>query len=471
LCACASRATHAARQPTIDLRPCTLQTLEPSAQCGELEVFEDRARGAGRTIRLRVAVIPPQGPASLPDPVFILVGGPGQSAIDNAASYARLLAPLRESRALVFVDQRGTGASNPLACDLYSTQPSGALGDFMPLDAVRACRDRLETRADLRFYTTELAVDDLDDVREALKYSRINLEAASYGTRVALLYLRRHGAHVRSAVLRSVSPPWARQPLHFAEDSQASLDSLVAACQAEAACHWAFPRVQTELDSVLTRLERAPATVELSGADSGGAARRIQLGRGGFAEKVRFMLYDPGLSMMLPLLISQAYEGNFLPFAELADEIAQSVSRMVSNGMYLSVTCAEDVARISPADAATIRQGTFLRNYRVQQQRAACELWPKGRLDDAYEAPIVSRVPVLLISSAIDPVTPPRGAAEAARTLSGSTHLVVPNGAHSPSTPCVMGIAAGFIMAASASGLDSTCLSGNRRPPFALKLP
>ena len=469
--ACAPGASGNPRQPAITLSACTLPNLDRPAQCGELEVFENRAAAAGRTIRLRVAVIPAGGPDTLPDPVFVLVGGPGQSAVDNAAVYARLLAPLRINRALVFVDQRGTGASNPLGCDLYSGQPAGALGDFMPLDAVRSCRDSLATRADLRFYSTETAVDDLDDVRRALGYDQINLEAASYGTRVGLLYLKRHGAHVRSAVLRSVSPPWTRQPLHFALDSQAAFDSLVAACDAESACRKAFPRVRAELDSVLARLEREPATVEMPAADSGAPKRRVQLGRGPFAEKVRFMLYDPGLSQFLPVLIHHAYAGDFAPFVELAADIGRQISRVVSNGMYLSVTCVEDVNLISPAEAATNGAGTFLRNYRVEQQRAACELWPKGQVDSNYTARVKSDAPVLLVSSTTDPVTPPHGAAEAAEGLSRSTQLLVPSGPHSPATRCLMGIVTEFIKAASASALDTACLSESRRPPFALALP
>ena len=198
------------------LDACTLPELNEHALCGELDVFEDRGAGVGRRIRLRLAVPAASGPAAQPDPIFVLVGGPGQSAVDNAASYARLLAPLHAERDLVFVDQRGTGGSNPLQCDLYASQPSGPLGDFFPPDAVRMCRADLEQRAELRLYTSVQAAEDLDDVRAALGYERINLEAASYGTRVALLYLRAHSDRVRAAVLRSASPPASARRRSFA---------------------------------------------------------------------------------------------------------------------------------------------------------------------------------------------------------------------------------------------------------------
>lgn len=463
---------NAASKPsTLVLTRCTLPNLDEQVLCGGLDVFENREAGTGRIIRLRVAVLPAHEGAPRTDPVFIIVGGPGQSAVDNAAGYAALLAPLRTDRTLVFVDQRGTGASNPLPCDLYSAQPSGLLGDFMPLHAVRACRNALERIANLRYYSSALAADDLDDVRRALGYEQINIEAASYGTRVALLYLRRYSAHVRSAVLRSVSPPWVKQPLHFAEDAQAAFDSLATACNAEPTCRSAFPRFREETYSALARLQAHNVMVEVPATNTSTPARRISLSRGAFAEKIRLMLYAPEVSSYLPLLVHLASSGDFRPFVELAEEMGQQIAKQASNGMYLSVTCAEDVAQITSAEAANTWPGTFLGDYRVRQQRAACALWPKGRLSADFFAPILSSAPVLLISSMLDPITPPRWADEVARGLPNSRQILVPNAGHSPSSHCVMAIERQFITTASSAGLDLQCLGTSRRPPFALEVP
>ena len=456
---------------TLVLSDCTIPNLDGDARCGSLDVFENRDARAGRIIRLRVAVLPARDGELRRDPIFIIVGGPGQSAVDNAAGYAALLAPLRSERTLIFVDQRGTGASNPLPCDLYSAQPSGSLGDFMPLDAVRACRQGLERVADLRYYSSELAADDLDDVRRALGFEHINIEAASYGTRVALIYLRRHSGHVRSVVLRSVSPPWVKQPLHFAEDAQAAFDSLAAACDAEPLCSSAFPRFREEIDSVLAQLAAHSVTVEVPATDSSTPARSVLLSRGAFAEKVRLMLYAPEVASFLPLLVHRAAAGDFGPFAELAEEMGQQIARLASVGMYLSVTCTEDVAQITPAEAGNTWPGTFLGDYRVRQQQDACAVWPKGRLSADFAAPIRADVPVLLISSTIDPITPSRWADEVARSLAYTRHILVPNAGHSPSNRCVMRIEHEFIRNASHEGLDLRCLGEIRRPPFALELP
>jgi pimeloyl-ACP methyl ester carboxylesterase len=335
---------------------------------------------------------------------------------------------------------------------------------------VRACRDRLQDGADLRLYSSALAAEDLDDVRAALGYERINLEAASYGTRVALLYLRQHSARVRAAVLRSVSPPWVKQPLHFAEDAQAAFDSLVDACRVDSACATEFPDFEEEFVSVLARLDDGGVDVERPAAD-GAAPTTIRVTRGAFAEKVRIMLYAPELSSFLPLLVHRAASGDFGPFVELAEEIGQQIARVGANGMYLSVTCAEDVARITPEEAANPWPGTFLADWRVRQQRAACALWPRADLPADFADPIRSDAPVLLVSSTIDPITPPRWADEVAIGLANARHVRVPNASHSPSGECVMGIVHEFLRTASHEGLDLDCIEEIRRPPFQVELP
>jgi pimeloyl-ACP methyl ester carboxylesterase len=464
------RSSREDERPVLVLGECTLQGVPEPAQCGSLSVFENRDRKAGRMIPLRVAVLPARDSTARVDPLFIIVGGPGQSAVENAAGYARLFDSLRRERSLVFVDQRGTGASNPLPCDLYGGQPAGTLADFMPLDAVRSCRAALELRADLRYYTSELAADDLEDVRRALGLDAINLEAASYGTRVALVYLRRHPSHLRTVVLRSVTPPRSKQLLQLAGDAQAAFDTLAAACAAEARCHSAFPLFREELQQVLARLGSQPVRIAMP-ADSGGPPSPAVLARGPFAEKVRLILYAPETARFLPLLIHLAAQGDFGPFVELAADMGQQIVRQLSLGMYLSVTCAEDIAPISSAEAAQVPPNTFLRNYRVEQQRAACDSWPIGTVSKEFADPVRGDVPVLLISSSLDPITPPSRAAEVARNLANSRQIVVPNAGHSPANRCVIGIEEAFIRSGTHADLDLRCLDGIRRPPFALELP
>jgi pimeloyl-ACP methyl ester carboxylesterase len=455
--------------PPLVMAACKLPDVKGDSQCGHLDVFEDRVRGSGRRISIHVARLPAEFGSHRSDPVFVLVGGPGQGAIESAADYARLLAPLRRHRDLVFVDQRGTGGSNPLPCDLYGDSVAGQLGDFMPPAIVTRCRDALAVHASLSLYSTPLAMDDLDDVRAALGYDQINIESASYGTRAALVYLRAHGSHVRSVVLRSVSPTFVKQPMHFAEDAQAALDSAFAACERDSDCHGSFPNFRQEFGAVLRRLDERPARV--FGDSAPGVPRPgAMLARGPFTEKIRLILYAPEVTKYLPYVIHRAAAGDFKPFVDVASGMTASIANQVSVGMYLTVTCAEDVAQITPADIGAIPHGTFLGDYRVQQQKAVCGIWPRAVLPAGYAAPVQSNVPALVISSAIDPVTPPRWGDAVRATLSHSRHVVLLAAGHAPANSCVQQLVVRFIESADARGVDASCALTLKRPPFAHSL-
>ena len=329
-------------------------------------------------------------------------------------------------------------------------------GDFFPLDVVPACRSQLERTADLRLYSSAQAAEDLDDVRAALGYEQVNLEAASYGTRVALLYLRRHSNRVRAAILRSVSPPWVKQPLHFAEDAQAAFDSLAADCRADPACATAFPDFEEEFQSVLTRLEGEGMMVELPSDDGAAPPRTIRLSGGAFAEKVRLMLYAPEFSSF------------FCPFSSTARPPATSaLSPDVRDGDRRANRAGGEQWHVSLGHVRRRRWGGSRRRRRrilgpgrfwatgaSDSSGLPASLWPQGELPDDFADPVRSDVPVLLISSTIDPITPPRWADEVAEGLGSSRHVRVPNAAHSPSSECVMAIERDFLVAASHEGLD-----------------
>jgi pimeloyl-ACP methyl ester carboxylesterase len=231
-------------QGTLHLQPCSPGSYAKGALCGTYEVWEDRKAETGRKIGLNVVVLPARGANRAGDPVFWLEGGPGAAATDSARDEAGgLFRAVRETRDLVFVDQRGTGGSNGLQCS-FNDDPSQLrdfLGALFPREKVRACRERLEQRANLRLYTTPVAMDDLDEVREALGYDKINLAGASYGTFAAQIYMRQHPEHVRSAFLVGVATPNIKQPLLFPRAAQLALDEVFKDCAADQDCHANFP--------------------------------------------------------------------------------------------------------------------------------------------------------------------------------------------------------------------------------------
>src|ERR1051326_2912804 len=195
-----SRPQAGSKQPTaalISLVPCEVPGPNPStkdkARCGTFEVFEDRDLKSGRKIALKIVVYAATGPDKATDPLFYIPGGPGSSATEDAPFVARQLAKIREHRDLVFVDQRGTGGSNPLNCSFFNPSDlQSYLGDYFPLPDVRKCREELEPKANLKLYTTPIAMDDLVDGRRALGFGKINITGGSYGTRAAQVFLKLH---------------------------------------------------------------------------------------------------------------------------------------------------------------------------------------------------------------------------------------------------------------------------------------
>ncbi len=197
----------------VALRPCQLPGIEETLRCAEVPVPEVRGGGPTRMLRLRVVVVPALHPSATNDPWVELVGGPGNAATDFARQFVEDLTYIRQTHDVLLVDQRGTGGSNPLYCEELSLHQLSSLPPRFPAEAVDRCHARLAASAALAHYTTADAADDLDAVREALGYTTLNLFGSSYGTRVALEYLRRHSAHVRSAILWGVVAPDFRRPL------------------------------------------------------------------------------------------------------------------------------------------------------------------------------------------------------------------------------------------------------------------
>jgi pimeloyl-ACP methyl ester carboxylesterase len=194
----------------LDLRPCRVDGVAEELRCAELSVPEDWAKPGGRRIALHIVVVPALRPDPSLAPLFDLDGGPGMNVTQAAPFYATDGKAYRERRAVVLVDQRGTGRSSPLRCP--QIEGASPLERMYPPEAVRRCREALTAQADLAQYTTAAAARDLDAVREALGAPRIDLSAISYGTRLALHYLRRYPDRVRSALLTPRASPRTRPP-------------------------------------------------------------------------------------------------------------------------------------------------------------------------------------------------------------------------------------------------------------------
>ncbi|HET7462080.1 MAG TPA: alpha/beta hydrolase [Longimicrobium sp.] len=463
-------AAQANPAPAAALEPCELPGVG-AARCGSLEVWENRQSRSGRKITLRFAVLPATGAATR-DPVVPLPGGPGQPTLALAGPLTEAVRALRDTRDILLVDLRGTGTSNPLSCPLYGPSTSEFTGPFYPPQKVRECARELGARADVALYTTDLAVDDLDDVRAALGYDRLNLYGTSYGTRAALVYMRRHPAHVRSAVLHSVAHTGYRMPSNAAPDAQRMVEAAIADCEREAPCGAAFPGLRDDLRTIVERLDAGPVDVTLMDPGSGDPVT-LAFSRGLFAEGLRYMMYTAGTAALIPTVLHQGGRGDLAPAAELALASRRGIVTAMSNGLFLSVTCAEDVPFVDRDQAARAARGTFVGESRLRDQMAACAEWPVRPVDPAFLEPVRSDAPVLVISGQDDPATPPEFGDQALRTLPNGRHLVIPGAGHGlggsvGARECVPRLIAEFLRSADARGLDASCVASIHRPPFRL---
>lgn len=459
-----------------ELKPCRLPDVVVEARCGTWRVFENRAAGRGRKIPLRVVVIPSLERPAEPDPIVYFEGGPGGSAIDSAAALVAELGVALGRRDLLLVEARGTGLSHPLECP----EPRGVaavearLDSFMSPDAARRCASVLSRKSDLSQYTTEATVDDVEEVRAALGYGKANLLGASYGTRAVLVYLRRHPESVRTVQLHSTLPTDARVPLHLARHTQAAFDRMAAACAADASCRAAFPDPRADLDSVLARL--APEPVRVPVRDGVGKERTMRLSRNGVVQTVRYLLYRPAGVSVLPLFLRRAASGDLSPLAQSAWDIASAMSAGSASGLYMAVTCSEDVAFVDRAEAERLAAGTFVGDLRVRQQLDACAVWPAAKIPAAFLEPVRSDIPALIVSGESDPTTPLEWAEQVARTLPRSRVLVVPGGSHVfyglEGKECIDRLGAEMVIRGSAESLDlDACRRSIKPVPFATSLP
>jgi pimeloyl-ACP methyl ester carboxylesterase len=457
--------------PRLSLHRCELPDVDGDVLCGTYEVFEDRSAKSGRTIKLKIVVLKSLGSKPAPDAIFPLHGGPGAPATELVElAHGGILEPVRQDHDLVFVDQRGTGGSNPLTCDVADDAKdlTSFFGDILPPDKVRACREKLQEHADLRLYTTPIAMDDLDEVRAALGYDKIDLVGLSYGTIASQVYMRQHPEHVRAVFLVGVATPNIKQPLLFPRSAQHAMDLLFTDCAADKTCHSAFPHVQEEFGVVLSRFNQGPLPVKLVDPVSKKHVR-VKLSRSSFVEGIRLAMYSTDTQQFVPKIIHQAYENDYVPFEVAAVHVSPGAS--VARGVYFTITCSEGVPFITAKDLADETKNTYVGPERVQRHITACKDWPKGNIPPSYLDPVKSDLPVLMISGEVDGSSPTWFGESALKFLPNGRQLKIRYLGHQFEGDCISDIFTRFIKDGSAKNLDASCTEKIRRPPFATKFP
>ncbi|MEY4377625.1 MAG: hypothetical protein RJB26_2175, partial [Pseudomonadota bacterium] len=367
---------------------------------------------------------------------------------------------LHRQHDLVMLDQRGTGGSNALTCDedddeedLMTEPPSAAETAAL----VKACLAALP--GDPRFYTTSVAIQDLDAVRQALGYGLINLYGISYGTRVAQHYARRYPANTRAVIIDGVVPPGLTLGPDLALAAQRVLDDTFARCAADQACNKAYPQLSQRFMALVAELQRHPRTVTSNHPVTGKPeTKQFTLAHLGVA--VRMLSYSPVSVSLLPFLLSEAANGRPAPLMAQALAVGDQLGDMMAAGMHNAVVCTEDMPFL---DAAKVDRkaiaSTYLGARTLDALVETCAVWPRGVLDADLREPLRSSIPFLLLSGTADPVTPPAYAQRAKAGLAEALHVAVKGNGHGQwNVPCAPRVFADFIDAGTTRNLDVKCL-------------
>jgi pimeloyl-ACP methyl ester carboxylesterase len=460
------------RTSALGLRDCRLESATAggvvAARCGVHVVRENRADPTSRELRIHVAVIPAFRLQPRADALFILSGGPGQAASDFYLSVAPAFARIRRDRDIVLVDQRGTGRSNRLDCDLPDEAEVTAVDLGRLQAAARDCLARLP--GDPRYYTTSIAVRDLDDIRAALGYEAISLYGASYGTRVAQHYMRRYPQRVRTAILDGVAPVELALGPDVAPAAQRTLDATFARCSSDRGCAEAFPDIAQRFDELRTRLRQN--SVQVSVPDPLTAeATRATLGDMQLGVAIRLLSYTDETASILPLLIHEAQvAGRPQALAAQYLMIKRTMKEQIAQGMHFAVICSEDAPRWPHDDDATLAT-TYMGESFMQAMRAICAVWPRGPVDPGFNEPLHTSTPTLMLSGGNDPATPDEYAAQILPGFASAKHLVLAGQGHGQiATGCVPRLVAAFIAAGSVAHLDDACVKDVSPAPFILSL-
>jgi pimeloyl-ACP methyl ester carboxylesterase len=454
----------------LTLTPCELEhplrLTVVAAECGVLRLPENPGEPGGAQIGLRVARVLAINRRRQADALFVLAGGPGQAAGSFYASVAAAFARIHRDRDIVLVDQRGTGGSNALDCaedeERLEQAPAAEVAAL-----AQHCLAALRPHAQVAFYTSSVAVGDLERVRAALGYERIDLYGVSYGTRVAQHYLRRFPARVRAVILDGVLPPELAVGPEVALDAEGALRRILGRCVAERPCRERFGDPTHDYEALRGQLAQHPVAVTLADP-SGGEPRHLEFGREHLATVLRLGGYSADYAALLPLLLHGAARGaDYAPLGAQYLMLERSYQD-VALGMHNSVVCAEDVPfwEGRAIDRAAIA-ATFMGAAQIDALVSLCRVWPHGPIDADFHLPLHAAAPALLLSGADDPVTPPAYARQAARGFTHVLEIELPGLGHGQLTaPCMGRVLAQFLALGTLSGLDTSCLKNARPLPF-----
>lgn len=446
-----------------------IASLVAESLCTVFTVPENYDDPESRQVALKVMVIPSLSDLVEPDPLVLLAGGPGQAATD-LVQVAQIFTRTRTERDIVLVDQRGTGELSPFDCQLSEEESEALILSDPPVEEVLAIQmqvleDCLATMdANAEFYTTDIALRDLDAIRQWLGYSSFNLWGASYGSRAALAYLQAYPESTRTVIIDAIAPVQISLPLYSDRDASASMAAVFADCASEEHCNAAYPDLENRYLELLEKLE-TPQPFRIRD-DKDFSVIEGSLTSMEFQSLLRQVLYSREAQRLIPFIIDQAWQENYDPMLALAGQYSEA---LINQGMFLSVICNEDATLHEGATIEALSETDFLLESAIFNTFVldACAIWPKREIPASYFEPVDVDKPVLIFSGTLDPITPPVWGELVDDNLPNSMHLIVEGFGHGTlSSQCAATLMYNFIETGSLGELETDCINSFGRRPF-----
>jgi pimeloyl-ACP methyl ester carboxylesterase len=459
--------------------PEPIEALE-GARCGTLTVPENRAQPGSRTIRLGVAIVPAASGTPKPDPIVWLAGGPGDDAVGEAKM--AIDGGLNRDRDVIFMSQRGTYSADPtLLCpniDEFNARAVGLVYDApsterLHVEATKACRDKLAGRGiDLSAYNDIESAADYEDLRTALGIKQWNLFAISYGTHLALVYMRLHPDGLRSVGLDGILPPSKGGSALTWSSARQGLDGLFKACADQPACNKRYPNLSATFDRLVRELEAKPVTttVTLPGSDK---PVTVVLDGGAL---VNWMTSATHVAPQVPAAIDELANGKPQRIAEqwAGGKLSPQAMGRVAHGLVYGVFCSEWTPYESQEQALQGGQQafpTFPRSVQAQAPqltflRPDCDVWNVPAAPPSIRDVTPGDIPTLALSGSFDSQTGADNGPYVARTLSRATVVTVPYEPHVvfATSKCAQSITLSFFDTPTAP--DTGCLKDLKPPTF-----
>ncbi|MDT3295123.1 alpha/beta hydrolase [Shewanella sp. SP2S2-6] len=442
---------------------CYVEGVSDRLNCGFVTVPENPNKPDGKQIQVHYVVLPAVKNVNHEEALLAIAGGPGQSAIDNAAGFDAMLSKVRQQRDILLIDQRGTGRSNLLTCDEGAQSPLSFDDDNADtLAETQKCLAKID--ADVTQYGSLNAIKDFEAVRQHLGYKKLHIYGISYGTRMAQLYMRLYPAHLATVTLDGIVP-MQQSVLEIGASIDRGFDLLFKDCQETTACHAQFPELKAEFDQVAASLAKAPVMENVYDPVTG-EKTMLTMTRGKFYGSIRMALYQANVRALVPHAIHQAAKHNFQPILGLYSLTIDNAG--MAMGMHASVVCGEDMHRITPAMREQA-QHSFMGKTMLEGLEATCDVWKVPAVDDSFSEPISSDIPTLLLSGEIDPATPPSWGELAMEKLTNAKHFVAPYATHGVAyQSCANNLIADLVRSGSVKDLDGECLKKDVRRSFYL---